>query len=115
MPKDARLNSNKREHQKITLKYSTDIDFEDFNRVCKKCTTEPYSFKINDATLASDNPSKFRKIFLNKYIIKSCKLMIRLEVKNYNMVLIEKLQKHQTCYHAKLRRINILLVKNITI
>ena len=27
----------------------------------KKCTTEPYSFLVNDATLPSDNPLRFRK------------------------------------------------------
>ena len=26
----------------------------------KKCTAKPYSFLVNDATLASDIPSRFR-------------------------------------------------------
>ena len=34
--------------------------------------------------------------------------MIRLEIKNYNMILIEKQQKYQHYYQAKLININIL-------
>ena len=40
---------------------TVDIDFKDFIKIYKKCTAEPYSFLINDATLASDNPLRFRK------------------------------------------------------
>ena len=32
----------------------------------KKCTEKPYHFLVIDATLASDNPSHFRKIFLER-------------------------------------------------
>ena len=28
---------------------------------CKKCTAKPYSFLVNDSTLASDNPLCFRR------------------------------------------------------
>ena len=31
----------------------------------KACTAEPYSFLVNDARLASDNPLRFRKNLLN--------------------------------------------------
>ena len=61
----------KRELQQIVLNHSSDIDFKDFIKIHKKYTTEPYSFSVNDATLASDNSLRFRKIFLtyNKIII----------------------------------------------
>ena len=36
--------------------------------------------------------------------------MIRLKIKNFNMILIEKLHKYQPCHHAKLLSMNILLV-----
>ena len=36
---------------------------------------------------------------------------VSLEMKNYNMILIEKLQKYQLCHQAKLISMNILLVK----
>ena len=71
VPKDVTLNSthffimkilNKREHQQTAL--TSDIDFKDFIKIYKKCTAEPYSFSVNDATLASDNPLRFRKNLL---------------------------------------------------
>ena len=73
MPKDVRLNSthffimknpNKRELQQIALKHSSDIDFKDFMKIYKKCTGEPYSFLVNNTTLPSDDPSRFRKNLL---------------------------------------------------
>ena len=72
VPKDVRLNSthffimkipNKRELQQIALNHSSDINSKDFIKIYKKYTAEPYSFLVNDATLASDNPLRFRKIF----------------------------------------------------
>ena len=60
---------NKRELQQIALKHSSDIDFNDFMKN-KKCTAEPYSFLVNDTTLPSDNPLRFRKNLLKQYIIK---------------------------------------------
>ena len=73
VPKDVRLNStfffimkipNKRELRQIALNYSSDIDFKDFMNIYKKCTVEPYSFLVNDTTLPSDNPLRFRKNLL---------------------------------------------------
>ena len=71
--KDVRLNSthffimkilNKRELQQIALNHSCDIDFKDFMKLYKKCTAKRYSFLVNDATLPSDDPLKFRKNLL---------------------------------------------------
>ena len=73
VPKDVRLNSthffimkipNKRELQQIALNHSSDIDFKDFMSIYKKYTTEPYSFLVNDTTLPSDDPLRFRKNLL---------------------------------------------------
>ena len=36
-----------------------------FINIYKKCTAEPYSFLVNDATLASDYPLRFRKNLFN--------------------------------------------------
>ena len=52
---------NKRELQQIALNHSSNT--KDFIKIQKKCTAEPYSFLVNDATLASDNPLRFRKKF----------------------------------------------------
>ena len=54
---------NKRELQQIALNHSSDIDFKDFMNIYKS-TKEPYSFLVNDTTLPSDNPLRFRKNFL---------------------------------------------------
>ena len=73
VPKDVTLNSthffimkipNKRELQQIVLNHSSDIDFKDFMKIYKKYTKEPYSFLVNDTTLPSDDPLKFRKNLL---------------------------------------------------
>ena len=55
---------NKRELQQIALNHSSDIDFKDFMNIYKKHTKEPYSFLVNDTTLPSDNPLRFRKNLL---------------------------------------------------
>ena len=73
VPKDVRLNSthffitripNKRGLQHTALNHSSDIDFKDFIKLYKKCTAEPYSFLVNDATLPSDDSLRFRKNLL---------------------------------------------------
>ena len=69
VPKDTRLNSahyfimeipNKGELQEIVFNHLSDIDFQDFMNLYKKCTAKPYYFLVIDTTLASDNPSRFR-------------------------------------------------------
>ena len=73
VPKNVRLNfthffimkiPNKRELQQIALNHSSDIDFKDFMKIYKKYTKEPYSFLVNDTTLPSDDPLRFRKNLL---------------------------------------------------
>ena len=73
VPRDVRLNSthlfimkisNKRELQQIALNHSSDTDFKDFLKIYKKSTAEPYSFLVNDTTLPSENPLKFRQNLL---------------------------------------------------
>ena len=68
--KDIRLNSthffimkilNKRVLQQIASNHSSDIGFKDFKKIYKKCTAEPYSFLVNDTTLPSDDPLRFKK------------------------------------------------------
>ena len=73
VPKDVTLDStnlfimkvpNKRELHQIALIHSSDIDFKDFMKICKRCTVEPYSFLVNDKTHPSDNPLRFKKNLL---------------------------------------------------
>ena len=74
VPKDIRLNTthfliskipNKRKLQQIVIKHSPDISTKDFKNIYRKCTAEPYSFVVNDTTLASDNPLRVRKNLFN--------------------------------------------------
>ena len=55
---------NKRELQQIALNHSLDIDFKDFIKNYKRGTVEPNSVLVNDTTLPSDNPSRFRNNLL---------------------------------------------------
>ena len=57
---------NKRELQQIAFNHSSDIDLRDFMNLYKKCTAEPYYFLVIDATLASDNSSRFKKNLLER-------------------------------------------------
>ena len=70
VPKDVTLSStnysimkipNKRELQQIAINHSSNIDFKGFIKIYKKFTVEPYSFLVNDTTLPSDIPLRFRK------------------------------------------------------
>ena len=52
--------------EQIALNHSSDID----NKNYRKYTLEPYSCLVNDTTLPSNNPLRFRKkYFKSKYII----------------------------------------------
>ena len=71
--KDVRLNSthffimkipNKRELQQIALNHSSDIDFKDFMNIYKKIHQRAILFLVNDTTLPSDDPLRFRKNLL---------------------------------------------------
>ena len=75
VPKNIRINSihhfvikipNKRELLQLHLIIWSDIDFQDFINLYKKCTSKPYSFLFIDTTFASDNSSRFRKSLLER-------------------------------------------------
>ena len=70
VPKDVRLNTthffiakipNKKELREIAINHSSDISTEDFINIYRECTAEPYSILVNDTTLSSNNPLRFRK------------------------------------------------------
>ena len=58
-------NANKRKLQQIGFNHSSDIDLRDMH-VYKKCIAKLYSFLVIDATLALDDPSRFRKNLLER-------------------------------------------------
>ena len=55
---------NKRELQQIATNHSSDSSFKDFINIYREGTVGPCSFFVNDTMLASDNPLRFRKLFL---------------------------------------------------
>ena len=73
--KDIRLNCthyfimkipNKRKLEQIASHILSEIDFNDFMNLYKRCTSKPYSFLVIHPTLASDNSSRFRKNLLER-------------------------------------------------
>ena len=52
---------NKLELQQIAFNHLSDMDFQDFMNLYKKCTAKPYFFLVIDAALASNNILRFRK------------------------------------------------------
>ena len=73
IPKDVRLNTshffiakipNKRKLQQIAINHSLDNNAKDFVNIYRKCTSEPYSFLVDDITLTPNKPLRFRKNLL---------------------------------------------------
>ena len=73
VPKDVRLNlthylimkiNNRKELQNIAINHSADIDYQDFIKIYRECTKEPYNFLTIDTTLPSSNPLRFRKTLM---------------------------------------------------
>ena len=52
---------NTRELQNIATDHSADIDYQDFKKIYRECTKEPYYFLTIDATLPASDPLRFRK------------------------------------------------------
>ena len=58
--------SNKKELQQIAINPSSNTDFEDFMNLYKKCSAKPYSFLVNNTSIASDNPLRFTRNLLGR-------------------------------------------------
>ena len=56
---------NKKELQQIAINHSSGISTKNFIDIYRKCTDKPYSFLVNDTTLSSDDPLRFRKNLYN--------------------------------------------------
>ena len=77
VPKDVKLNStnylmmkinNKRELRNIAINHSADIDYQDFIKIYRECTKEPYNFLTIDSTLPASDPLRFRKKLFDSYV-----------------------------------------------
>ena len=76
VPKYERLNTthyfivklnSKRELQNIAISHSADIDYQDFKKIYKECTKEPFNFLTIDNTLPASDPLRFRKELFDSY------------------------------------------------
>ena len=77
---------NERQLWQIATNHLSDTDCKDFMNLYKKCTLKPYSFLVNDTTLALENFLRFRLNLLERIL----KLMM----------LVEKLQKYRHFHQA---------------
>ena len=98
----------KRHLKQIAFNHSSDINFIDFMNLFEKSTAKSYSLLVIDATLASEYPSRF----INNLLETTQKIIVtidnKIRMKNYNMILTEKQQKHQYYQLEKLISVNIL-------
>ena len=53
--------NDKRELQNIAINHSADIDYQDFIKIYRECTREPYTFLTIDTILPASNPLRLRK------------------------------------------------------
>ena len=60
--------NNKRELQNIVINPSANIDYQDFMKVYRECTKEPFNFLIIDTTLPASDPLRFRKNLFDSYV-----------------------------------------------
>ena len=76
VPKDVRLNSthylimkinNWKELQNIPINHSSNIDYQDFMKIYRECTKEPFNFLAIDTTLPASNHLGFRNNLFDCY------------------------------------------------
>ena len=56
--------NNKTELQNIAINHSADIDYQDFIKIYREWTKEPYHFLTTDTKLPASDPLRFRKNYL---------------------------------------------------
>ena len=59
--------NSKRELQNIVMNHSTDIDYQDFKKIYRECTKEPYNFLTIVTSLPASDSLRFRKNLFNSY------------------------------------------------
>ena len=72
------------------MNHSADIDYKDFMKIYRKCTSELYSFLTIDTTLPADNSFRFRK--------KSFRSIIKMTLTDELKILDGKLKASQAQY-----------------
>ena len=59
--------NNKRELQNIVINHSVDIDYQDFIKIYRECTKEPYNFLTKDTKLPASDTLRFRTNLFGSY------------------------------------------------
>ena len=59
--------NNRGELQNIAINHYADIDYNDFMKICRECTKEPYNLLTIDTTLPASDPLRFRKNLFDCY------------------------------------------------
>ena len=59
--------NNRGELQNIAINHYADIDYNDFMKICRECTKEPYNLLTIDTTLPTSDPLRFRKNLFDCY------------------------------------------------
>ena len=52
--------NNRRELKNIAFDHSADINYQDFKKIYRECTKEPFTFLTIDTTLPASNPLRLR-------------------------------------------------------
>ena len=76
--------NNKIKLQNIAINRSADTDYQNFIKIYRECTKEPYNFLTIDTTLPTSDPLRFRKNYL---------ILINITITDQIKVLIKKLCK----------------------
>ena len=53
--------NNRRKLQNISINHSTDIDYQDYMKIYRECTKEPFNFLAINTTLPASNLLRFRR------------------------------------------------------
>ena len=65
----------KRELHSIAINHSADTYYQNFKKIYRECTKEPFNSLTIDTTLPASDPLRFRKNSFDSYVFKntSCK------------------------------------------
>ena len=60
--------NNREELQNIAINHFADINYQDFMKIYREYTKEPYNFLTIDTTLPASDPLRFRRNFFDSYV-----------------------------------------------
>ena len=83
--------NNKRELENIAIDHSADIDYKDFVKIYRECTSEPYSLLTIDTTLPASDYLRFKK---NIYF-----LLVKITVTGQPKIIDNKIKANQAQYN----------------